>query len=240
MSTIGKLLLLEDQTKISIEERNRLRGLGYSPAAKDDEEIEKSLQTVLHGLNRMHSNEENDERIGKIAKNYQNLISLYKQDESINDIEHLEYEPPSINYLGGSSSNNTPAVSPNKSVRFKENLEETFIQPYHDEPDNHQRYSDNELYQQQQQTMSQQDQHLDRLSESVSRQHELSIQIDDELTSHIGLLNEVDDLTEQSQSRLESAKRRLDRFSRKAKENGSLLTIGILLLIFIILVVVLK
>ncbi|KAA8917385.1 hypothetical protein TRICI_000464 [Trichomonascus ciferrii] len=239
MTTPSKLLLLEEQTKISIEERNRLRTLGMEPGSGDDAEIERSLETVLRGINRLYGEEhapEDKERIQRVVKNYQNLLEMYKEDPNV-DVSRLEYEPPSINYLGSSSVNSTP----NKSVRFKENLEETFVQPYHDDPEEQQpRGSDREIYQQQQLTMADQDQHLDRLAESVSRQHELSIQIDDELTSHNALLDDVEALTEGSQSRLETAKRRLDKFSRTAKQNGSMVTIAILLLIFIILVVVLK
>jgi syntaxin 8 len=70
--------------------------------------------------------------------------------------------------------------------------------------------------------MLDQDDSLDRLSESIGRQRELSIQIGDELDSQGDLLEDLDVVVDRSRSRLDGAKRRLDRFSRKAKDNGIL------------------
>lgn len=70
--------------------------------------------------------------------------------------------------------------------------------------------------------MLDQDDSLDRLSESIGRQRELSIQIGDELDSQGELLEDVDGMVDRSRSRLDGARRRLDRFSRKAKDNGIL------------------
>lgn len=72
--------------------------------------------------------------------------------------------------------------------------------------------------------MLDQDDSLDRLSESIGRQRELSIQIGDELDSQGELLEDLDVVVDRSRSRLDGARRRLDRFSRKAKDNGILLT----------------
>lgn len=70
--------------------------------------------------------------------------------------------------------------------------------------------------------MLEQDDSLDRLSESIGRQRELSIQIGDELDSQGELLDDLDGIVDRSRSRLDGARRRLNRFSRKAKDNGSL------------------
>ena len=69
--------------------------------------------------------------------------------------------------------------------------------------------------------MLDQDDSLDRLSESIGRQRELSIQIGDELESQGELLEDLDVVVDRSRSRLDGAKRRLDRFSKKAKDNGT-------------------
>lgn len=100
--------------------------------------------------------------------------------------------------------------------------------------------TNNQHLHQHQLLIQEQDQHLDRLAASVSRQHTLSLQIGDELDSHLELLDEMDQLTDHSQSRLATAKQRLATFSRKARDNGSMVTIAILFLIFIILLIVLK
>ena len=77
-----------------------------------------------------------------------------------------------------------------------------------------------EILSQQQQLMLDQDDSLDRLSESIGRQRELSIQIGDELDSQGELLEDVDGIVDRSRGRLDGARRRLDRFSKKAKDNG--------------------
>lgn len=129
------------------------------------------------------------------------------------------------------------------------------MQPYKDDPDDNSYHDDsssngtsgprpdmtnNQHLHQHQLVLQEQDQHLDRLASSVSRQHNLSLQIGDELDSHLELLDELDDLTDRSQGRLATAKQRLTKFSRKAKDNGSILTIAILFIVFIILLIVLK
>jgi len=68
--------------------------------------------------------------------------------------------------------------------------------------------------------MLDQDESLDRLSESIGRQRELSIQIGDELDSQGELLEDLDGVVDRSRSRLDGARKRLDRIGRKAKDNG--------------------
>jgi syntaxin 8 len=81
-------------------------------------------------------------------------------------------------------------------------------------------YSPGDILSQQQQMMLDQDESLDRLSDSIGRQRELSIQIGDELDSQGELLEDVDGIVDRSRSRLDGARRRLNRFSNKAKDNG--------------------
>jgi len=99
--------------------------------------------------------------------------------------------------------------------------------------------------------MQDQDESLDRLSESIGRQRELSIQIGDELESHNGLLDDLDIMVDRSRSRLSGARKRLNRFSKKARDNGnsslsvrlmigSLVVIGVLIFILIILIIIFK
>lgn len=88
--------------------------------------------------------------------------------------------------------------------------------------------------------MQEQDDELDRLGESIGRQHELSIQIGDELEGHIALLDDVDGHVDRHASRLESAKKRLGKFRRNAGESRSLMTIIGLIIVLVILIVILK
>jgi syntaxin 8 len=75
-----------------------------------------------------------------------------------------------------------------------------------------------------QSVMEEQDESLDRLSASIRNQRELSIQIGDELDSHVRLLDDVDELVDRHQTRLDSAKRKLNHVARTAKDHGTLLT----------------
>lgn len=64
-----------------------------------------------------------------------------------------------------------------------------------------------------------QDQQLDRLSHSIGRQHHISVQINDELDVHTGLLEELDTDLDRTESRLTGARRRLDKVARGAARN---------------------
>jgi len=66
-----------------------------------------------------------------------------------------------------------------------------------------------------------QDTRLDSLSSSIGRQHHLSININDELDVHQGLLSDLDDGLDRVGSRLSTARRSLDRVSRGVKGNGA-------------------
>jgi syntaxin 8 len=66
------------------------------------------------------------------------------------------------------------------------------------------------------------------------------LQINDELDVHTGLLGELDTELDGTQARMAGARRRLARVARGAKENGSTVTIGLLILVLLILIVVFK
>lgn len=68
--------------------------------------------------------------------------------------------------------------------------------------------------------MDEQDVHLDRLSHSINRQRDLSLQINDELEVHTGLLEGLDRDLDGTGERMRSARRRLDRVAKGAKENS--------------------
>lgn len=64
-----------------------------------------------------------------------------------------------------------------------------------------------------------QDDRLDELSRSIGRQHHISLQINDELDVHTGLLEQMDTDLDRTESRLTGARRKLDRFAKGAREN---------------------
>lgn len=74
---------------------------------------------------------------------------------------------------------------------------------------------------QQREIMEDQDVHLDNLSRSITRQRDISLQINDELDVHTGLLEGLDHDLDRTDSRLTSARRKLDRVAKGVKGNGA-------------------
>lgn len=95
-----------------------------------------------------------------------------------------------------------------KTVRFSDSLVDT------------EEMSNNQVLQLHHSIMNEQDESLDRLGESISRQRELSIQIGNELDDQVDILDDLDEGVDRSQHRLNHARRRLDKVAKKARENG--------------------
>jgi len=68
----------------------------------------------------------------------------------------------------------------------------------------------------------------------------MSLQINDELDVHHGLLEELDTDLDRTESRLGNARRKLDRVAKGAKNNVSTVTIGLLILVLLILIIIFK
>jgi len=145
------------------------------------------------------------------------------------------------------------AVSSPKSVRFSEtpnvqaisdeDASRAALFPYRDDPSGPPDQSglDNQqIHEYHSRVLAEQDEQLDRLGESITRQRDLSIQIGDELDSHVQMLEEVDVLVDRHQSRLDRARKALGKVARKANDNKQLTTIIILIIILVLLIIVLK
>jgi syntaxin 8 len=90
------------------------------------------------------------------------------------------------------------------------------------------------------QVLADQDEALDRLGESISRQRDLSIQIGDELDEHVQMLDEVDGRVDRHQSALDKARRNLGNVARTAKDNMSMTIIIVLIVVLVLLIAILK
>lgn len=66
-----------------------------------------------------------------------------------------------------------------------------------------------------------QDIRLDTLAQSIGRQRDISLRINDEIGTHQGLLEELDHDLDTTSHRLGRARRQLGNFAQKAKENGT-------------------
>ncbi|KAL2753654.1 hypothetical protein ACRALDRAFT_1082843 [Sodiomyces alcalophilus JCM 7366] len=85
-----------------------------------------------------------------------------------------------------------------------------------------------------------QDDHLDRLGESIGRQRELSMQIGDELDAHVAMLDDVEAATDRHQGRLDRARRSLGRFARASSESKQMVAIIVLIIVLVLLIAILK
>ncbi|TDZ25317.1 Syntaxin-52 [Colletotrichum orbiculare MAFF 240422] len=154
----------------------------------------------------------------------------------------------SLRGLPGSSASKTvrftdsPAAAedPNAAALFGEGR-------YRDDPADTNGYRDHaegldnqQIHAYHTQIMRDQDDHLDRLGESIGRQRELSMQIGDELDSHVAMLDEVDEVVDRHQSRLDRAKRSLGKVARDAGESKQMVAIIVLIIILILLIAILK
>ncbi|KAI0051543.1 hypothetical protein FA95DRAFT_1485286 [Auriscalpium vulgare] len=115
---------------------------------------------------------------------------------------------------------------------------EAVYTPYTDDPEAGMHPSI--LLQEQRRQMDTQDDHLDHLSRSINRQRDISLQINDELDVHTGLLEGLDVDLENTSGRLGGARRQLDRVAKGAKEHGSTMTIALLILVLLVLIIVFK
>lgn len=97
-----------------------------------------------------------------------------------------------------------------------------------------------QLHQYHSRVLDEQDEQLDRIGESIGRQRELSMQIGDELDSHVAMLDDVEAVTDRHQSRLDRASRALSKVARSAAENKQMTAIFVLIIILVLLIAILK
>jgi syntaxin 8 len=88
--------------------------------------------------------------------------------------------------------------------------------------------------------LQEQDDQLDQLGVSISRQRELSLRMGDELEAQVEMLDETDGLVDRHQSRLNRAQSHLGKVARAAGESKQMVAIIGLIVILVFLIAVLK
>jgi syntaxin 8 len=193
---------------------------------------------------------------------YQDLVSQFYGNNTPTSIKTLKTpNNPSLaqDFAHASSTTTilkhpTPQHPISKTVRFTESLtsnaEENdpnraaLLRPYRDSPSpptlDPSSLSNAQIHAHHTQILNEQDEQLDRLGESIGRQHQLSIQIGDELEGQVALLDEVDGHVDRHRGRLEGAKKKLGKIRRNARESWGLMTIIGLIIVLVILIVILK
>ncbi|CAG8030821.1 unnamed protein product [Penicillium salamii] len=269
MTNPSQLFLLADHIKLSLLERQRAISLDLEPNSQDGE-ISRSLESLREGIEAVQADQtrlaDSHDSAGATALQDQ-LVPLQAQYQDLS-IQFYGTGPESTDPTTQASKSATPDLKQpvpqhpaSKSVRFMDNsaataavqqeIDEeedrdrnTLFRPYRDEPEpprpDQSDMDNQQIYDHHAQTMRDQDDQLDRLGESIGRQHQLSIQIGDELDGHIQLLDGMDGDVERHQTRLDGARRRIDRIRRKAGDNWSMMTIIGLIIVLVILIVILK
>jgi syntaxin 8 len=269
MTNPTQLFLLADHIKLSLLERQRAISLDLEPNSQDGE-ISRSLESLREGIEAMEADQirltNSHDSAGAAALKDQ-LAPLQAQYQDLSTQFHgADVEPTDTTAQASKSATPDlkqpiPQHPPSKSVRFMDNsaaaaavqeeIDEeenrdrnNLFRPYRDQPSpprpDQSGMDNQQIYDHHAQTMRDQDDQLDRLGESIGRQHQLSIQIGDELDGHVQLLDGMDGDVERHQTRLDGARRRIDRIRRKAGDNWSMMTIIGLIIVLVILIVILK
>lgn len=262
MTNPSQLFLLADHIKLSLLERQRAISLDLEPNAQDGE-ISRSLESLQEGIQAVEAEQarlaDSHDSTGAAALKDQ-LVPLHEQYRELASQFYGESAQASSS-VTPDLKQPVPQHPPSKSVRFMDNSaaaaavqeeigdeearnRQNLFRPYRDQPSppgpDMSSMDNEQIYLHHDRVMRDQDDQLDRLGESIGRQHQLSIQIGDELDGHVALLDGMDGDVERHQGRLDTARRRLDRFRRKAGENWSMMTIIGLIIILVILIVILK
>ncbi|KAJ5499041.1 hypothetical protein LT330_010105 [Penicillium expansum] len=269
MTNPSQLFLLADHIKLSLLERERAISLDLEPNSQDGE-ISWSLESLRESIEALEAEQTRlanshdsagaaalKDQLTPLQAQYKDLSTqFYGADGQPSDSNTTQASKPATPDL----KQPIPQHPPSKSVRFmdssaaaaavQDEIDEedernrsNLFRPYRDEPSprpDQSNMDNQQIYDHHAQTMRDQDDQLDRLGESIGRQHQLSIQIGDELDGHVQLLDGMDGDVERHQTRLDGARRRIDRIRRKAGENWSMMTIIGLIIILVILIVILK
>lgn len=270
MTNPSQLFLLADHIKLSLLERQRAVSLDLEPNAQDGEisrsldSLREGIQSVEAEQTRLAESHDSagaaalKDQLAPLQEQLYDLSSQFYGPDGAPDTTQA-----SNTARAGASPDlkqPVPQHPSNKSVRFMDNSaaaaavqdeideeedrdRQNLFRPYRDQPSprvDQSNMSNEQIYLHHDQVMRDQDDQLDELGHSIGRQHELSIQIGDELDGHVALLDGMDGDVERHQGRLNGARRRLDRVRRKAGENWSMMTIVGLIIILVILIVILK
>ncbi|PSN73078.1 hypothetical protein BS50DRAFT_482512 [Corynespora cassiicola Philippines] len=267
MSTTNppQLFLLADHIKLSLLERQRAISLNLSPNSQDGQ-ISRSLDQLRSGIESLESQVEDkpDEAISsQLPRLRTQLADLTAQftPHAPNPASPTLTSPnnPSLSADFSAAQKKPRAVS--KSVRFTDtpsasqhgggsagddddDPNRAALFPYRDNPDDaspdQSDMSNQQIHDYHSQVIRDQDEQLDRLGASIGRQRELSMQIGDELEGQVLLLDEVEEGVDRHEAQFRRARGRLERFSKKARENWSLTIIVVLIVILVLLIIITK
>ncbi|KAF9918746.1 hypothetical protein BX616_006120 [Lobosporangium transversale] len=223
----SKVGLIVDSTLVTVYERNRCKANGLSYASQD-KTIEKNMSRLREGLQNLEAELSQAEQTAslpskELANREDILIKLQQQLEKLEALLQDKDDANARAVLLGLNQNSTKHTR-SKVVRFSEHEVEV------DNLDNGQ------MLQLHQRIMDDQDQNLDRLSQSLNRQQELGLIIGGELDTHMDLLEDTDHLVGRTESHLGIARRQLAKVAKGTKGCESWMIILVLVVILIIVI----
>ncbi|KAF2131721.1 hypothetical protein P153DRAFT_374512 [Dothidotthia symphoricarpi CBS 119687] len=255
-----QLFLLADHIKLSLLERQRAISLNLSPNSQNGQ-ISRSLEQLRSGIESLESqvadtpDESITSQLPRLHAQLTDLTSQFTLASPPASTSSTLKTPNNPSLRSDFTAAQTLPRHASKSVRFTDNPSasdaafdanddenRTALFPYRDDPEPPSQHdlSNQQIHAHHSDVLRDQDTQLDALSLSIGRQRELSLQIGDELDGQVLLLDEVEEGVDRHSAQFRRARGRLDRFSRKARENWSLTVIVVLIIILVLAIVITK
>ncbi|KIL62800.1 hypothetical protein M378DRAFT_12590 [Amanita muscaria Koide BX008] len=236
--SLPKLTSVSTQTLSLLLERQRLQSLPLvGPSDTHLQQIVKNFTQLRTGILKLEANEGRTEAVSLLKSQFERMRGMLGDEGNVESLEIQQTTPALPRTSLSKDGTGAPLGGSSLLGSSKDFASSASYTPYKDEPE--ESHPDT-ILQVQRQLLGEQDEHLDQLSRSINRQHHISLQINDELGVHTGLLEELDTEVDMTGSRLSSARRRLDKLAKGARENSSTVTIGLLILVLLVLIIVFK
>jgi len=262
-ASVHQLTLLADQLRLSLLERQRAVSMSLGPE-KHDADITRSLTSLQEGIQEVQS----EQPYSDDAEESTELAQLRKQFSEFYS-QFYGTAPPSLESLRSNGRPQEPYLEAaqrrpsqahrSKSVRFHDNpsADDEANDPvaqanraalwsdqerYRDEPAGpDQSGMDNQqIHTYHTQRLREQDEDLDTLGQSISRQRVLGMLMGEELDDQNALLDDVESGVDRHSGTLDRARKRLGNVARKSKDNWNWVTVGILICILVLLIILLN
>ncbi|KAG5461844.1 MAG: hypothetical protein BJ554DRAFT_5902 [Olpidium bornovanus] len=229
--TPEKLALLAESSLATAVELVRCRNLGI-PHSNQTRVLDRNLATLRKNLVDLERELSAAETGGKAssAELKQKEDAFYNLSKQVDKIEALARKPEQV-VVAFAESNARSELFPSSQagaelVRFAPLPEPGDSSFYPPGSPSLAAAKSGQVVQLQQRMLTDQDRHLDLLSESLARQREMGIMVNQELDAHATLLEDIDQSVDRTDNRLGRARKRLGKVSRKAREHGCHRTVG--------------
>ncbi|KAK7438072.1 hypothetical protein VKT23_018239 [Stygiomarasmius scandens] len=249
--SLARLTSISTQTLSLLLERQRAPPSFSSDGSDSNNlhlpQIQKNMTQLRKGILEMEEKEGRTEAVKLIRNQYERMRSMLPGFDGVESLDPPKPPTPLLNpddnvSVAASTSNPSLApLPPTPPMKDSPDGSSSFTYTrYTDDPEAGYSSDPNIMLQTQRQMMDDQDTYLDQLSHSINRQRDLSMQINDEIDVHHGLLQELDTELDRTDARMSGARRKLDRFARSARNNSSTVAIGVLILLLLILIIIFK